>query len=239
MKYLFILLISLFSTVTFAQSKTVVNDPDAKTRTLNATFSAINVTDGISLYISQADEESLAISFSDEKYEERFKTVVEAGVLKIYFDNNGINWSDNSRRKLKAYVSFKTLEKLVAAGGADVRIADAINVNDLNVKFTSGATCDGKIVGKHLTVDQNSGSVLNISGKADKFTIEVSSGAIFKGYDFATDFCDAKASSGGSIRLSVQKELTAEANSGGGIHYKGSAVIKDINISSGGIVKKS
>ena len=63
--------------------------------------------------------------------------------------------------------------------------------------------------------------------------------SIFKGYEFTTDYCDAKVSSGGDVRISVGKELTAKANSGGGIHYKGTAVIKDINISSGGVVKKA
>ena len=239
MKFLFILLSTVFSTAAMAQENTVINDADAKPRTLNASFSAINVSDGIELYLTQGQDESLAVSYGDEKYAERFKTVVENDVLKIYFDNKGINWSDNNRRKLKAYVSFKTLEKLIASGGADVKLPAAINVNNLDMKFTSGAYFKGNIKAKAITVDQNSGSDLNISGSAEKITVDVSSGASFKGFDFAADYCDAKASSGGGVRISVQKELSAKANSGGGIHYKGTAVIRDININSGGIVKKA
>ena len=164
---------------------------------------------------------------------------MEDNVLKIYYDSKGINWSDNNRRRLKAYVSFKTLEKLMASGGADVKLPAAINVNNLDMKFTSGAYFNGNIKATKITVDQNSGSDMNISGSADKVTIDVSSGASFKGYEFAVDYCEAKASSGGGVRISVQKELSAKANSGGGIHYKGSAVIRDIDISSGGIVKKA
>jgi hypothetical protein len=33
--------------------------------------------------------------------------------------------------------------------------------------------------------------------------------------------------------------LNAKANSGGGIRYKGNAVIKDLNVNSGGVVKKA
>ena len=239
MKFLFILLTTVFSTATFAQQNAVVNDPDAKPRTLNASFSAITVTDGIELYLSEGQEESLAVSYSDEKYAEHFKTVVESGVLKIYYDNNVVNWSDNNRRKLKAYVSFKTLEKLSASGGADVKIPAAIAVNDLQLKFTSGSNLKGSVQGKAITVEQNSGSEISLSGSAEKITIDVSSGAVFKGFDFAVNYCDAKATSGGGIRIAVQKELSAHANSGGGIHYKGAAVIKDIDISSGGIVKRT
>ncbi len=239
MKFLFILLSTVFSTTLLAQENTVINDADAKIRILNASFSAISVSDGIELYLTQGQDESLAVSYSDEKYAERFKTIVEDNVLKIYYDSKGINWSDNNRKRLKAYVSFKTLEKLMASGGADVKLPAAINVNNLDMKFTSGAYFKGNIKATKITVDQNSGSDMNISGSADKVTIDVSSGASFKGYEFAVDYCEAKASSGGGVRISVQKELSAKANSGGGIHYKGSAVIRDIDISSGGIVKKA
>jgi hypothetical protein len=164
---------------------------------------------------------------------------VEDGILKIYYDNNGINYSSNSRRKLKAYVSFKTLDKLSASGGASVKLPVAVTVNDLDIKFTSGAVFEGEIKAKNISVDQNSGSVVNMSGSAEKINVETSSGAIFKGYGFSTEYCTAKASSGAEVRVSVEKELSAKANSGGNIHYKGTAVIKDINISSGGVVKKA
>lgn len=238
MKILFILLSAVFSTAAFAQETTLLKDADATPRSLNASFSAITVSDGIELYLSQGDE-SLAVSYGDEKYAERFKTIVEGSVLKIYYDNKGVNWSDNNRRKLKAYVSFKTLEKLTASGGADVRLPASINVNNLDMKFTSGAYFKGNIKANEITLDQNSGSDINLSGSAEKVIVDVSSGASFKGFDFSAAYCEAKATSGGGVRISVEKELSAKANSGGGIHYKGAAVIKDIDISSGGIVKKA
>lgn len=239
MKVLFILLSTVFSIAGFSQKNTVVIDPEAKTRELNASFTAISVTDGIDLYLSEANEESLAVSYSDDKYADHFKTIVENGTLKIYYDNNAVNYSDNKRRKLKAYVSFKALEKLSASGGSSVNITDMITVNDLQLKFTSGSNLSGSIKGNAINVEQNSGSEISLSGTLEKVTVDVSSGATFKGFDLAVDYCDAKASSGGGVRIAVQKELTAKAHSGGGIRYKGTAVIKDIDISSGGIVKKA
>ena len=239
MKFLIILLTTVVSFGASAQKSTSIDDPNAKARTLNGSFTAITVSDGIDLYLTAGTQESLAVSFADEKYEEKFKTEVEDGVLKIYFDNHGINYSDNNRRKLKAYVSFKTLEKLTASGGATVKLPTAISVNNFEMKFTSGSLFEGEVKGKEITLDQNSGSVVTMSGNSEKITIEATSGAIFKGYDFATDYCDAKTSSGGEIRISVGNELSAKAHSGGGIHYKGTAIIKDIDISSGGVVKKA
>ena len=67
----------------------------------------------------------------------------------------------------------------------------------------------------------------------------MSSGADFKGFDMAVDFCDAEVNSGGNVHITINKELSAKANSGGAVRYRGTALIRDINISSGGIVKKS
>ena len=239
MKKLFLSLVTLISVAAFAQEKTVMADANAQKRTLNASFTGISVSDGVDLYLTQGNEESIAVSASDEKYMERFKTVVEDGILKIYYDNKGINWFANDKRKLKAYVSFKTLEKLHTSSGADVKIQGSIAVADFDVKCTSGSSFNGKLKAKELTVEQSSGSNINISGSADKIKVDVSSGAIFKSYDLIVDYCDAKASSGGGVRITINKELSARANSGGGVKYKGDAVIKEVNVNSGGSVKKA
>jgi Putative auto-transporter adhesin, head GIN domain len=239
MKKLFLSLITLITLSAFAQEKTVINDANAQKRNLSGSFTGISVSDGVDLYLTQGNEESVAVSASDEKFMERFKTEVEDGTLKIYYDNKGINRSVNDRRKLKAYVSFKTLEKLHASGGAGVRMQGSLDAENLEMKFTSGSSFNGKIKAKDMMVEQNSGSSINISGSAEKFKVDVSSGAIFKGFDLAVDYCDAKASSGGGVRVTINKELNAKANSGGGVRYKGDAVIKEINVNSGGSVKKA
>ncbi len=238
MKNIFLLLLVAVSFTSFGQKDAVINDPNAQKRSLNESFSTISVTDGVELYLTQGSEESLAISASDAKYLERYKTEVNNGVLKIYYDNKGINWTGNEKRNLKAYVSFKTLQKLNASGGAHVKMKSVLKADKMECTFTSGSRFSGDVNINQLDIAQNSGSLIEITGKADNLKIEVSSGASFKGYDLATDYCDAKATSGGGVRINVNKELTVKANSGGGIHYKGNGIIRDMNVNSGGVVKK-
>lgn len=238
MKKLLAAFFAFLSLSAAAQEKTF-HDADAVTRTLNGSFNAITVSDGVDLYLTQGNEESVAVSAADAKYLDRFKTEVVNGVLKIYYDYKGINWAINEKRKLRAWVSFKTLEKLQASGGADVDMQGSLNVNAFEMKCSSGASFEGKLSVKALTIEQNSGSTVNLSGDAGTVKVDVSSGAVFKGFDLAVDYCDAKASSGGGVRITINKELNAKANSGGGIKYKGNAVIKDLNVNSGGSVKKA
>lgn len=238
MKRLLIWLFVGISLHTVAQNEAVINDPNVQKRTLGENFSSIMVSDGVDLFLTQGKEASIAVSASEPKYLERYKTEVDNGVLKIYYDNKGINWTGNEKRKLKAYVSFKKIEKLNASGGAQVMMKSVLTADKMECTFTSGSRFTGEVIIDQLDITQNSGSVIEISGKSDNLKVEVSSGAILKGYELATDYCDAKATSGGSVRINVNKELNVKANSGGGVHYKGKGVIKDMNVNSGGIVKK-
>ncbi|MEP7141985.1 MAG: head GIN domain-containing protein [Ferruginibacter sp.] len=238
MKRLLVLLFVVAGLQSFAQKEAVINDPNAQKRSLRESFSTISVTDGVDLYLTQGNEESIAVSAADPKYMERYKTEVDNGVLKIYYDNKGINWTGNEKRKLKAYISFKTLEKLNASGGARVIMKSVLTADKMEYTFTSGADFTGEVNISQLDVVQNSGSLVEINGKTGNLKVDVSSGAVFKGYELATDYCDAKASSGGGVRINVNKELSVKASSGGGIHYKGDGVVKDMNVNSGGIVKK-
>ena len=238
MKKLFFALLTLISLYSFGQ-QTVINDPNAQKRTLSGSFNAIKVSSGIQLYLTQGDEESIAVSASDSKYMERFKTEVEGGTLKIYFDQKGLTWINSEKRKLKAYVSFKTLQHLDGSSGADVFTKSVLKLPALDMEFTSGSRFEGEVDVDDLSTDQGSGSEISITGKAGKLKVEVSSGAIFKGFDLTTDFCEAKASSGGGARVTVSKELAAKASSGGGVRYKGGAAIKDLDVSSGGVVKRA
>ncbi|MEP7110060.1 MAG: head GIN domain-containing protein [Ferruginibacter sp.] len=238
MKRLLVLLFVVIGLQSFGQNEAVINDPNAQKRTLNGSFSTISVSDGVDLYLTQGNEESIAISASDPKYLERYKTEVDDGVLRIYYDNKGINWTGNDRRKLKAYVSFKMLEKLNGSGGARVMMKSVLTAEKMECTFTSGSKFTGEVNISDLDVSQNSGALIEINGRTANLKVDVSSGALFKGFELATDYCDAKATSGGSVRINVNKELSVKANSGGGIHYKGNGVVKDMNVNSGGIVKK-
>lgn len=236
MKFLLTAVAFCLTIVTNAQTKTY-NDPNAKTRTLSGSFTKISVASGVELYLTQGTENALAVSVSDEKYEERFKTEIEDGTLKIYYENK--NWNNSDRnRKLKAYVSYKTLESITCSSGSNTKLINTLNTGNLSLTFSSGCVFNGEINATDVNSTASSGALVKISGKAEKLKINVSSGANFKGADLKTSYCTASANSGGSVSIEVQKELNASANSGGDIRYTGAAVLTKGTINSGGSVKQ-
>jgi Putative auto-transporter adhesin, head GIN domain len=219
-----------------AQSK-IVNDKYAQVRMVKG-FHAIKVSSGIHLYLNQGNEEAVAVSASEEKYRNHIITEVDNGVLRIYFDNKYWKFWDNDKWKLKAYVSCKVLDALGISSGAEVEVDGSIKSGDLSMNLSSGANFSGNVVVTSLKVDQGSGAEANISGSASQLRVEASSGSSLKAFDLQTDLCDASISSGASLRVTVNKELSASAHSGGQIYYKGAGLIRDISTGSGGEVSR-
>jgi len=218
-----------------AQNK-VINDPDAQKRNVG-TFHAIKVSTGIVLMLTQGNEEAVAVSAPKTEDRDRIRTTVEDGVLKIYYENNGFNFTTSNKR-LKAYVSCKMLDGLQVSSGARVEVDGTLKSADLSMDFSSGSDFRGAVAVSSLKIDQGSGSSATISGTAGNLFAEASSGSSLHAFDLQTGQCDVKVSSGAGLDIWVVRELKASAHSGGRIYYKGTGLISSINTGSGGSVSK-
>lgn len=237
------ILLSIFAiTAMFtSMAQKTINDANAEKRNVSG-FHAIQVGGGIDLYLTQG-EEAVAVSASETKFRDKIKTEVVNGVLKIryeYDEDRRINFSFKSTRKnLRAYVSCKTLDKLHAGGGSDVNVEGVFKVAKLDLGISGGSDFRGNIEAGELKADASGGSDITISGSASSVTIEASGGSDFKGFSFIVDNCTIDASGGSDVSITANKEINAETSGGSDVHYKGSAVIRNIKTSGGGSVKKS
>ena len=114
MKKLISLSVLLFSSLFVLAQQKEINDANAELRKLNGSFHAIKVSHSIDLYLTQGNEEAVAVSASNVEYRNRITTTIENGVLKIWYDDNSKWWKNGNNRKMKAYISFKTLDMLHA-----------------------------------------------------------------------------------------------------------------------------
>ena len=62
---------------------------------------------------------------------------------------------------MKAYVSFKNLDRLGASGGSDIQVEGSVKVNSLKLDISGGSDFAGKIDVNDLHVDA-SGAVMYI-----------------------------------------------------------------------------
>lgn len=231
-------LIALFALILSAVSaQKTITDANAEKRNVSG-YHGVEVSGGIDLFLSQG-EESVAVSASETKYRDRIKTEVKDGILKIYIEKNSnwnISWSDH---KMKAYVSFKNLDRLGASGGSDISVDGVIKANSLKLDVSGGSDFSGKVDLNDLNADASGGSDIHISGTAKTLDIDASGGSDFKGYELTTDICNLDASGGSDIYITVNKELKAEASGGSDVFYKGNASVREVRSSGSSSIKKT
>lgn len=213
--------------------KQVISDANAEQRKLSGSFNAIKVSNAIDLYLVQDETESLAVSAATVENRNKIKTEIENGVLKIWFDADN-NWlRNNNNRKLKAYVSFKQLNKLTASGASDIYADTDIRSNELELRLSGASDYKGgSIFANQLIVDISGASDVRLKGgKVTTLKVEASGASDFNGFDLVTDNCSANASGASDIRITVNNELNVRASGASGVQYRGSGMIRDMHTS--------
>ncbi|NCI46892.1 head GIN domain-containing protein [Sediminibacterium soli] len=234
-----VLLISLFAGIGLrAQNqKNIVVDANAEPRMVFG-YSAIEVSGAIDLYLSQGTEEGIAVSASSDEIRQRIKTELRGNTLQIYFDSKGLNWKAWGNHKMKAYVTFKTLSRLEASGACNVRATERIRQPELSIELSGASDFTGELAIGKLRIDASGASNAKLSGSAENLAIIASGACNLKAYDLTAIMCKTDASGASNIRISVEKELNAQASGGSTVYFKGNGLIRDISTSGGATVKR-
>lgn len=213
-----------------------VNDPNAEIREAK-NFHGISVSSAFDVYLSQSNEEAVAVSATETKFRDRIKVEVKDGILHVGYDSKGMSWGSGNK-KLKAYISFKQIDKLSVSGACDVFINGTLKADGLSINQSGASDLKGKIDVKKLSVDLSGASDITLSGNAAQLDVEASGASDFKGFDLVTDVCNASASGASDIKVTVNKELSAHASGASDVRYKGSGVIRDLKSSGSSSVSK-
>jgi hypothetical protein len=225
------LAVVILHTVATAQFK----DPNAQVRNAKD-FHGIRVGSAFDVYLSQGNEEAVAVSASDPNVMAAIVVEVKNGILHIGFERG---FRFNGNKKLKAYISFKKIDELDISGACDARIEGSLKTDNLKLGLSGASDLKGKLeVSNKLSVNLSGASDLDVNGVAGSLDLDASGASKFKGFGLAADYCDANASGASDIKITVNKELSVKASGASDIDYKGSGVIKEIRTSGASSVSK-
>ncbi|PQV61676.1 putative autotransporter adhesin-like protein [Sediminibacterium magnilacihabitans] len=233
-KWLLVVLMGVCLLQAGAQDKNIVRDDNVQVRPISG-FTGIEVSGAISLYLSQGNEEAVAVSAGSDEDAGRIRTELKNGVLHITPQKSGWSWGN---KRMKAYVTFKTLKRIEASGACNIRLTDAVKLEKLEIELSGASDFSGKVQTALLRLVATGASRITISGEANKTQVEASGASDIKGYDLRTDYCKVNASGASAIHLTVNKEIDASASGGSGIYYKGQGLVRDSNISGGATFKR-
>jgi hypothetical protein len=201
-------------------------------RTVNQPFNAIKASQGLDVYLTQGNEESIVIE-ADENLHELIKTEVKDNVLHIYTKKNIGHASSK-----KIMVGFKDISKITSTSGSDISSTNTITSEHLELNTSSGSDMKLHVNTTVLECNSSSGSDLKLSGTTQKLMADASSGSDIKAGDLIAESSHVRATSGADITVNTSKELTADANSGGDIRYYGNPEIVNKKDSPSGSIRK-
>ncbi len=225
MKSLFVLLFTTFCCTAFAQQN-IINDANAEVRSVTA-FSGIKVSGGIDVWLSQGDDYALAVSAIDDKYRDNIRTEIRNGVLVIWYDSDNLRWNRGDK-KLRAYISFKSLGSLEASGACDLKINGTLNVESLVLRLSGACDINGVVKVNNMNMDLSGASTVKITGNVDNLKLESSGASDVKNYDLVVENCIAKISGASDVKITVTNSISAYASGASSLHYKGNPEKKDV-----------
>lgn len=197
-------------------------------------FSGIKSGEAIDVYLKKGDKESVKIEATSAKLSDVL-TEISGSYLKIHM-RSGIY---RNKGTIKVYVTYVNLNKISASSASNVFSEGTIKTNLMDISVSSAAQIELKIESENLTIDASSAGDIVLEGKAKSLEVEASSAGDVDAYNLESERVEARASSGGSVKINVTKELDAQASSGGSIRYRGNPMKTNSDSSSGGSVKKS
>lgn len=223
-KYLAIILVACFSISASAQQ--------TETRSIGS-FSGVKASEAIDVYLKKGDKESIRVEVNSGKTGDVI-TEVSGSYLKIHMRDGSYKNTD-----AKVYVTYVKLDKLSASSAGSIFAEGAIKSGDMEISASSAGTIDVTVDAESLESSSSSAADIELKGRVRRLTADASSAGEIDAYDLEAEKVEAEASSGGSIKVNVTKDLVAHASSGGGIRYRGNPDKSITESSSGGSVKKS
>ena len=222
-KYIIILLALSLTFVAFGQDK--------ETRDVRS-FSAVRVSEGIHVYLKKGTKESVTVE-SDDIDLDRVITEVDGSTLKVHLQ--GYN---NRGYDIDVHVTFVELDEISASSAANIYSESTIVADDLELSSSSAADIEIDIDAGDVEISVSSSGDIEVSGTADYLDASASSAGDINGYDLSVKEARIRASSAGSIKISVTEDIDARASSAGSVRYRGNPKKSNTDSSSGGSVKK-
>ena len=192
-------------------------------RTIGEDFNAVRGSSGLDVVITKGDENKILVE-ADENLHEVIETEVVNGTLKI-----GVKGNIGNSEKKTVYVTYVSINTVEASSGADVVVNSLMEVENLTLDSSSGASITAEVFSKSLYAEASSGADLKITGRSASLKAKASSGADIDARELLALNCNADVSSGADIKVNVKNTLEVEATSGGDIHYYGSPAITTEN----------
>lgn len=194
-------------------------------------FTEAEVTKGLKVNFSQADENKAVISGSSK---DKVDLKVEDGILKVSINIDHLWNEDNTM----VNIYYKQLIKIEAKQNSKIDLCGKIKQPMLQVRVQEGADLKANIDVENLYASVVTGGNLMLIGNATKQDIDVKAAGDFKGENLIGDQVEIRIVGGGTASIFSKSYVNAKTRAGGTIYIYGKPSKIDEKTTFGGTIKK-
>jgi hypothetical protein len=198
-------------------------------------FSAIDVSSGFEVEISQSNIYSISVT-ADENIIEYIQLSKTDNTLKARMQA-GISYQSIT---LQIEIEMPQLNSLDLSGGSQATINDFISSNMFSVDLSGGSQLEGSFTTpEDVDFELFGGSqVDDFDGEAKDATIELSQGSQLDLSEFVVNNSNINLSGGSQATINLSGRLDANLTGGSTLEYIGEPVLGDIEVSGGSTINK-
>jgi hypothetical protein len=205
---------------------------NTETRNISS-FSGVKVAEGVDVYLKKGDKENVKVEVTGTSAD-NVLTEVSGSYLKVHMRDGNYRHVD-----AKVYVTYVKIEKLSASSAGSIFSDGVVKADKMEITASSAGTVELNLEANSAEISASSAGDLELSGKCKSAILDASSAGEIDAYDLMVEEAEVTSSTGGSVKLSVSKNLDARASTGGTVRYRGNPDRNNTSSSTGGSVKKS
>lgn len=211
-------------------------------------FTKIDVSTGLEISVTHGDTYQVRAMSSQKSALSHLTLSLDGQTLKAKTDSNFLDFIVEGgilgslfghSPNVKLYVTLPTLKEISASAGSQAQVS-AFSGDHLTAASSSGAEI--KLIEMtygRIDLKASSGSDLEISGTCAEISAQASSGAQIEADELICKTGKAKVSSGADLHVYTSSHLDAKASSGGSLRVSGEPATNETQTSSGGSVRNS
>jgi hypothetical protein len=236
MRSVSIVFLLFFSASVVAQEK-AIRDAHAVKYPLSESFHSVQVSSAIECYLSQGEEESLAVSAYPEELGGHVLISVDKGVLKVRMDESKKWWSYRNSR-VRVYVSCRRMDQITLTGASQLRVVDEVRGDRVSIECSGASDIKGRVEAADLSVQLTGASRASLKGTSGSLAIEASGSSDFSGFDMVSNECKVDASGASNIEVYAKDALDVLASGASNVDYKGQPRVKTLKTSGSSTLTK-
>lgn len=193
-------------------------------------FNTVKVMGRIDVEFIKSEDEKIKVSaFGDD--EKRLKISQQNRTLKLSTLRSLVD--EDLDISVKVY--YREIAALYVAGGAEAEFKDVLKSDDFYARAGSGSELFLEVDAGSLDLQAAEGAHLTVRGQTRALRAGANTGGILDGHRLTAQKGRLRAGTGGEVSATVEKELSAKANTGGIIRYAGNPTVETGTILGGSV----